>query len=58
MATIGLFTPTGRTYTFRNAKIVLDNETVLVVAYQAMSDGAKKSITVQKNQVVGWSVGK
>lgn len=57
MATVCLFIPTGRTFTFRDAKIVQDNETVLVVAYKAMSDGKTKTITAQKSAIVGWSVG-
>ena len=54
--TICLFIPTGRTFTFRNARITTDNETVLVIEYVAMSDGRPKTITVQKTQVVGWAV--
>lgn len=54
--TICLFIPTGRTFTFRNAEITTDNETVLVIEYAAMSDGLKKRITVQKTAIVGWAV--
>ena len=54
--TICLFLSTGKTFTFRDATIVIDNETVLVIQYVAMSDGLIKRVTVQKSQVVGWSV--
>ena len=54
--TICLFLPTGKTFTFRDAKITIDNETVLVIDYIAMSDGLVKRVTVQKSQVVGWAV--
>lgn len=54
--TICLFIPTGRTFTFRDAMIVTDNETVLVIRYAAMSDGLIKRITVQKSAIVGWAV--
>lgn len=53
--TVCLFLPSGKTFTFRNATIVTDNETVLVLDYKAMSDGKKKTITVQKGMIVGWS---
>lgn len=53
---ICIFTPTGRTYTFRTVKLLTDNETVLVFAYKAMSDSLAKVATFQKNQICGWSV--
>lgn len=53
---ICLFLPTGRTFTFRQCAITTNNETVLVIEYKAMSDGRVKTITVQKSQIVGWSV--
>jgi len=56
MDIICFFTHYGRTYTFRDAAIVQDNETVLVVEYKAMSDGKKKRVTMQKANIVGWSV--
>lgn len=43
------------TYTFRDAEIKIENETVLVVEYTAMSDGRKKVLTAQKSQIMGWS---
>jgi hypothetical protein len=36
--------------------IALDNETVLVLSYIAMSDGKAKKVTIQKSQVVGWAL--
>ena len=44
------------TYTFRDAEIVMDNETVLVVQYTAMSDGKPKKVTMQKRLIAGWAV--
>lgn len=51
-----IFLETGRTYTFRNAKIIQDNETALVFEYKAMSDGRQKRATFYKGQIVGFSV--
>ncbi len=53
-----IFTPHGRTYTFRDVEIAVDNETVLVLNYTAMSDGKKKTHTALKANIVGWSVTK
>jgi hypothetical protein len=51
-----IFTPTGRTYTFRNVTMICDNETVLQFGYSAMSDGKQKVATFPKNTICGWSV--
>ncbi len=51
-----IFTPTGRTYTFKNVEMVCDNETVLVFNYAAMSDGKAKTATFPKQTICGWSV--
>lgn len=51
-----IFTTTGRTYTFRNVKVVCDNETVLVFKYAAMSDGKDKTATFYKNMFCGVSL--
>lgn len=51
-----IFTNTGRTYTFKNVKMVCDNETVLVFDYAAMSDGKSKTATFPKATLCGWSV--
>jgi len=53
---VHLFLDTGRTYTFENAEVVTNNETVLVVDYLAMSDGGSKRLTVLKSAIVAWSV--
>jgi len=51
-----IFTQTGLTYTFRNVKMVCDNETVLQFEYAAMSDGMAKTATFPKATLCGWSV--
>ena len=51
-----IFTPAGRTYTFRDVRIICDNETVLQFEYAAMSDGKAKIATFPKNTICGWSV--
>jgi hypothetical protein len=51
-----IFLPTGRTFTFRNVIITIDNETTLVFEYTAMSDGLRKTGIFQKQQFVGFSV--
>lgn len=50
-----IFTPTGRTYTFKNVEMVCDNETVLQFTYAAMSDGKAKTATFPKATICGWS---
>ncbi len=51
-----IFLPTGKTFTFRNVKMLTDNESVLMFSYSAMSDGKTKVATFPKNTFVGWSV--
>lgn len=51
-----IFTPTGKTYTFRDVKVICDNETVLQFSYAAMSDGKSKTATFPKATLCGWSV--
>lgn len=51
-----IFTPTGRTYTFKNVELICDNETVLQFKYSAMSDGKEKIATFPKATLCGWSV--
>jgi hypothetical protein len=53
--TLVLFLPSGRTFTFRKTSIRIDNETHLVFAYVAMSDGRHKLACIQKSQIVGFS---
>ena len=55
-AILCIFTPTGRTYTFKNVWMVCDNETVLQFEYAAMSDGNRKVATFPKATLCGWSV--
>ena len=50
---ICFFLDTGRTYTFRDADMIQDNETVWVIRYRAMSDGNWKEATFYKNRVAG-----
>ena len=51
-----IFTPTGRTYTFRDVEVTCDNESVLQFQYLAMSDGKQKVATFPKANISGWSV--
>ena len=51
-----IFTHTGRTYTFRNVKVIHHNESVLAFNYTAMSDGKVKTATFPKANIAGWSV--
>lgn len=51
-----IFTQTGNTYTFKDVEIVLNNETVLLFKYSAMSDGKAKTATFPKATICGWSV--
>ena len=51
-----IFTPTGRTYTFKDVTMLCDNETVLQFEYAAMSDGQAKIATFPKATLCGWSV--
>jgi hypothetical protein len=56
LGSVCLFLPTGHTFTFRRVRICCDNETVLVMKYEAMSDGCPKTLTVLKSNIVAWSV--
>ncbi|KKL90259.1 hypothetical protein LCGC14_1906460, partial [marine sediment metagenome] len=53
---ICFFLPTGKTFTFRNSKILTDNEQVWVVEYEAMSDGWVKTVTFFKSHVAGIAI--
>ena len=55
-STLCIFTPTGRTYTFRNVEMVCDNESALQFNYVAMSDDKVKTATFPKATLCGWSV--
>ena len=45
----------GRTYTFKGVAILVDNETVLIFTYTAMSDGRTKKATFYKDKIAGTS---
>ena len=51
-----IFTPHGKTFSFKNIEVVTDNETVLVFTYKAMSDGLAKTHTALKANIVGYSL--
>jgi hypothetical protein len=51
-----IFLATGKTFTFRDAMILTDNESAIVVRYTAMSDGAIKTATFVKSNIAGVSV--
>jgi len=50
-----IFLNSGKTFTFRNIKLVTDNESVLVFEYSAISDGKTKQAIFAKNGIAGWS---
>ena len=52
-----LFTVGGKTFTFRDGVLTVDNETTLVFEYSASSDGRKKTGVFQKSNLAGYSVG-
>jgi len=52
---ICIFTSDGHTFTFRNAAIISDNESILQFRYTAMSDSKQKVATFLKKNIVGWS---
>lgn len=47
------FLATGHTFTFRDVRIVRDNETAITIEYIAMSDGRRKQATFFKAHVAG-----
>ena len=51
-----IFTPNGKTFTFKNVKIICDNESTLQFEYLAMSDERSKLATFPKHNLCGWSV--
>jgi len=51
-----IFMPTGKTFTFKNVKIICDNETMLQFNYFAVSDDKVKFATFPKATLCGWSV--
>ena len=55
LESICLFLPSGNTFTFKNLVVLIDNEQVLVFRYVAMSDENRKTMTVYKKQIIGYS---
>ena len=51
-----IFTPEGKTFTFKDVKIICNNETTLQFSYRAMSDGRFKEATFPKPTLCGWSL--
>jgi hypothetical protein len=50
-----IFLMSGKTFTFKWADIITNNESTLVFNYQAMSDQKLKTATFNKNQIAGYS---
>ena len=50
-----IFLPTGKTFSFKKVKVLVNNESFLILEYVAMSDGIDKAVTFQKSAIVGWS---
>lgn len=44
-----IFLTSGHTFTFRNIRNVVDNETTITFEYTAMSDGKPKAVTFYKS---------
>lgn len=55
-STICIFTNQGKTFTFKNIELLVDNETMLVFSYRTMSDGLEKQATFPKATICGWSL--
>jgi len=54
--TLCIFTPCGKTFTFKAGRVICDNESILQFEYAAMSDGYIKVATFPKSNIAGWSV--
>ena len=52
---ITIYTPMGRTFTFKDVEVFTNNETALEFSYLAMSDGETKVGHFIKQNIVGWS---
>lgn len=52
---VHLFLPSGKTFTFAGW-VESDNESTLVIAYQAQSDEKWAKAVIQKRAIVGYSV--
>jgi hypothetical protein len=53
---ICIFTQHGHTFTFKNVKIVCDNEAFLIFSYVAMSNNKMKVASFPKATICGWSM--
>ena len=53
---ICIFTNFGKTYTFKDIELLIDNETTIQFSYRAMSDGLEKIGTFPKSNICGWSL--
>lgn len=51
-----IFTDGGRTFTFLDVTILVNNESTLVFEYGAQSDGATKHGSFDKHRIVGHSI--
>lgn len=51
-----IFTHHGKTFTFRNVEIVVNNESMIVFNYSAMSDGRQKTATFHHGNFCGYSL--
>ena len=52
---ICLFTMNGHTFSFKGCAVTVDNESVLVFTYKAMSDGKTKTHVANKANLAGWT---
>lgn len=53
--TLCIFTIGGHTFTFRDVKVLVDNEDMLVFNYSASSDNNHKHFVGFKSKIVGYS---
>ena len=51
-----VFLTSGKTFTFRDGEILVDNQTIFVFTYNAMSDSLLNTATFYKDSVAGISV--
>jgi hypothetical protein len=50
-----IFTHYGKTYTFLDVKVLVNNETILVFEYSAQSDGYTKTAHFLKSAICGYT---
>lgn len=53
---ICIFLPSGKTFSFHDCTITVDNESFLQFWYAAMSDGQQKEAHFPKTNIAGWSI--